>query len=69
LINSNTDILPIEESFLKNARPINLDEIGKLVDETNDIEYKIAQLYLSKKDCFGIISTKIKNLCQKKIFI
>lgn len=62
-------LLATDEKLLKQELPnVDVAEVAKLIDELNNIEYKITTLYLNKKDCFQILCLKTHKLC-RKIFI
>jgi len=67
LMNKYSIAVDSENAMSQSLSKLNYEELGKLVDHINDIEYKIANLYLSKKDCFQVVCLKLHELCQKTI--
>ncbi|MEQ9115541.1 MAG: AAA family ATPase [Rickettsiales bacterium] len=65
LLNTHAEVMSEEGNILNYFNHIDRHELGKLIDHIQDMEYKIANLYLNKKDCIQSIYLKIHSLCQK----
>lgn len=69
LLNRNAVLIEGEELFIRDLTlGVDVEMLTKLIEEINEIEYKISTLYLSKRDCFQVYILKVHELCQR-IFI
>ncbi len=68
LINPYTDLILAEKQAIRGKKLKEMEYVAKLIEEIEDMEYKISNLFLNKFDCFQVYCLKVHRLCQR-IFI